>query len=100
MKTLIDPNSYLHFRNVQTSNAKAVLNSELSVFKTKFLDSIIEDLPIGAWSLQIGHSGTISQIKNFVWPGFAAYHMMKTNQFANIYIGTGIKNKDAPFMLQ
>jgi hypothetical protein len=97
---LIDPNYYLHFRNSQSTNAKNVLNSELSVFKTKFLDSIVEDIPSGVWSIQAGHSGSTAQIKNFIWPGFAAYHLMKTNEFASVYIGPGIKNKDAPFMLQ
>ena len=99
MVDLINPKKYLHFRNAQLSDAKNVLKKVDAVYYSNFLDSIESDTPLGVWSMQIDNTGTKAQIKSFLWPGYAAYHIASTNKHSGVYIGNGIKNKDLAFML-
>lgn len=42
---------------------------------------------------------TMAYIKSLFWPGLVAYHVMETPRYGYMYIGTGKKNWDVPFMI-
>ena len=46
-------NNYSHFRNVQTSQKKDLLEADDAIFNKNFLDDIHDDKPVGCWSLQV-----------------------------------------------
>lgn len=97
--TLGDLKKYYHFRNVQSENKKAVIESAGSVFREDIFDPIIEDKPKGSWSIQIDSSKTIATIKSLLWPGYVAYNVLGTKKFGGAYFGDGLKNKELTFML-
>jgi hypothetical protein len=37
--------------------------------------------------------------RSLYWPGFVSYHVMETPRYGFLYIGTGKKNWDTPFMI-
>lgn len=94
-----DMKNYLHFRNVQQSEKREQLDRDDALFTYDFLDAIEKDKPSGCWSLQVDPSGTLATLRNFLWPGYFAFHLANTQRFGGIYIGDGIKNSDLPFML-
>ena len=90
---------YYHFRNVQHTDKKIMLETNHSVFREDIFDCITEDNPKGAWSIQTDTSGTIITVRSLLWPGYVAYNVVGTGEFGGIYFGDGLKNKDLPFML-
>ena len=94
-----DIKCYLHFRNVQLPEKREQLDRDDALFTYDFLDGIEKDVPKGSWSLQIDPSGTIATLRNFLWPGYFAFHLANTQRFGGIYVGDGIKNSDLPFTL-
>jgi radial spoke head protein 9 len=90
---------YLHFRNVQSTEKRDQLDTDDALFTYDFLDLIEKDVPVGSWSLQVDPSGNLGTLKNFLWPGFFAFHLAGTSRFGSVYIGEGVKNADLPFML-
>ena len=88
------PEKYYHFRNVQEQEKKELLNRPDSVFHSDVLDSITNDLPKGAWSIQTDAIKTIVKIRSLLWPGYIAYHLPETKNFGGAYFGNGLKNKD------
>ena len=46
-------NNYSHFRNVQTSQKKDLLEADDAIFNKNFLDDVHDDKPVGCWSLQV-----------------------------------------------
>eukprot|EP00826_Nyctotherus_ovalis_P028724 TRINITY_DN2265_c0_g1_i4.p1 TRINITY_DN2265_c0_g1~~TRINITY_DN2265_c0_g1_i4.p1 ORF type:complete len:192 (-),score=52.50 TRINITY_DN2265_c0_g1_i4:142-717(-) len=90
---------YLHFRGVQDLLKKDLLDKPDSIFHSDILDTIANDLPKGAWSLQKDSSATTVRIRSLLWPGYVAYHVAGTRNFGGAYFGNGLKNKDLAFML-
>ena len=93
------PAKYLHFRNVQESKKKELLDKPASIFHDDILDSIQNDLPKGAWSLQCDSMKSVARIRSLVWPGYVAYHLAETKEFGGAYFGNGLKCKDLAFMI-
>ena len=98
-ETLADINKYCHFRNVQSAEKKALIETEESVFRDDIFDPIAEDKPNGTWSIQLDSSKTISIIRSMIWPGYVAYNVMGSKRFGGVYFGDGLKNKELTFML-
>lgn len=98
-EALRDISKYAHFRNVQLPEKREQLDRDDALFTYNFLDPIERDLPKGAWSLQIDHSGSLATVRSFLWPGYFAFHKANSNSFGGIYIGDGVKNTDLPFMI-
>ena len=96
---LADMGKYYYFRVVQTAEKRAKLEREEAVFMPDFLDSICEDSPQGAWTLHLDASKTKAVVRSLLWPGYVAYHRVKTGSFGGVYVGSGLKNADLPFML-
>jgi radial spoke head protein 9 len=87
-------NKYSHFRNVQTKSKQVALLLDDAVFQRDFLDSLTEDQPKGAWSVQKDSSGRSAIIRNHAWFGFTAYHKSNTSISGCVYIGEGLRNND------
>ena len=98
-KEVLGIEHYSHFRNVQLAEKKVLLDKNESIFHTDILDGIKDDLPKGAWSIQIDISGLVARIRSLLWNGYIAYHVATTNNFGGVYLGTGLKNKDLAFMI-
>ena len=91
--------SYLHFRSAQTKEKKDLNQKDDAIFRQDFLESIAQDEIRGSWSVQPDTTKSQAIIKSLLWPGYYAYHKLKSKIFGGVYIGDGIKNADLPFML-
>lgn len=91
--------SYLHFRSAQTKDKKDLNQKDDAIFRSDFLESIADDEIQGSWSVQPDTTKSQVIIKSLLWPGYLAYHKLKSKIFGGVYIGDGTKNVDLPFML-
>lgn len=91
--------SYLHFRSAQTKEKQDLNQKDDAIFRSDFLESIALDDIKGSWSVQPDTTRSQVIIKSLLWPGYYAYHKLKSKIFGGIYIGDGVKNSDLPFML-
>ncbi|CAL8111593.1 unnamed protein product [Orchesella dallaii] len=64
-----------------------------------FLDSIACDSPVGCWSIQTDQLETTATLRSLYWPGFVGFHQLDTPRYGWLYMGTGKKNWDVPFMI-
>jgi radial spoke head protein 9 len=62
-------------------------------------EPITKDEPKGCWSLTMENGGQVAMLRNFLWPGYLAFHSLDSNRFGDIYLGTGQKNFDIGFMI-
>ncbi|RXM27044.1 Radial spoke head protein 9-like [Acipenser ruthenus] len=53
----------------------------------------------GSWSLQFEKCSSVLVLRSLLWCGLTFYHIPMTPQHGYIYMGTGLKNIDLPFML-
>ena len=54
---------------------------------------------LGAWSLQFERGSGMVTLRSLQWLGYVFYHVPGTRDFGSVYVGTGEKNMDLPFML-
>ena len=54
---------------------------------------------LGSWSLQFERGSALVTLRSLLWLGYVTYHVPGTRNFGSIYVGTGEKNNDLPFML-
>jgi radial spoke head protein 9 len=95
----LDETSYLHFRSAQTKEKKDLNQKDDAIFRPDFVESIADDSIKGSWSIQYDTSRTAVSVKSLLWPGYVAFHKLKSKTYGGVYIGDGIKNVDLPFML-
>lgn len=55
--------------------------------------------PPGSWSVQMERGNALVVLRSLLWPGLTFYHAPRTKNYGYIYVGTGEKNLDLPFML-
>nr|CAB3265811.1 RSP9 uncharacterized protein LOC100179789 [Phallusia mammillata] len=91
--------SYMHFREAQNLNSKSIKEKADLDPSIDFLDNIEDDIPKGSWSLQFERGSGLVCIRSLQWVGLTFYHVPNTTKFGCIYVGTGEKNFDIPFML-
>ncbi|XP_077668026.1 radial spoke head protein 9 homolog isoform X2 [Eretmochelys imbricata] len=92
-------NSYFHFTEpVNLKNRTLLQKADLDP-SIDFLDSLEHDIPTGSWSIQLERGGSLVVLRSLLWPGLTFYHIPMTKQYGYIYLGTGEKNIDLPFML-
>lgn len=53
----------------------------------------------GSWSVQMERGRALVVLRSLLWPGLTFYHAPRTKNCGYIYVGTGEKNIDLPFML-
>ncbi|KAM8937889.1 radial spoke head protein 9 homolog isoform 2-T2 [Lycaon pictus] len=53
----------------------------------------------GSWSIQMERGNALVVLRSLLWPGLTFFHAPRTKNYGYIYMGTGEKNIDLPFML-
>ncbi|NXC45332.1 RSPH9 protein, partial [Penelope pileata] len=91
--------SYFHFTEPVNLKNKTLLEKADLDPSTDFLDSVEHDIPRGSWTVQLEKGCTVVVLRSLLWPGLTFYHVPLTKQYGYIYVGTGEKNIDLPFML-
>ena len=94
-----DLTSFQHFRKVQDKKKRDMIDRDEGIYNDYFLEDISNDYPKGSWNILNDTSETVVLVRNKLWPGYLAYHKMRTPIFGAVYIGDGIKNVDLPFMV-
>ncbi|KAM7136285.1 radial spoke head protein 9 homolog isoform 10-T10 [Molossus nigricans] len=97
--------SYFHFREpVELKNKTLLEKADLDP-SLDFMDSLEHDIPKGltsspgSWSIQMERGNALVVLRSLLWPGLTFYHAPYTKNCGYIYVGTGEKNIDLPFML-
>uniref|UniRef100_A0ABI7ZA85 Radial spoke head protein 9 homolog n=1 Tax=Felis catus TaxID=9685 RepID=A0ABI7ZA85_FELCA len=91
--------SYFHFREpVQLKNKTLLEKADLDP-SLDFMDSLEHDIPKGSWSIQMERGNALVVLRSLLWPGLTFFHAPRTKNCGYIYVGTGEKNIDLPFML-
>lgn len=91
--------NYFHFREPEKLQEKSLLQRANLDKAIDFMDSINEDIPKGAWSLQMERGSGLVTLRSLSWIGYVFYHVPGTRKFGSLYVGTGERNIDLPFML-
>uniref|UniRef100_A0A2I3GYN3 Radial spoke head protein 9 homolog n=1 Tax=Nomascus leucogenys TaxID=61853 RepID=A0A2I3GYN3_NOMLE len=91
--------SYFHFREpIELKNKTLLEKADLDP-SLDFMDSLEHDIPKGSWSIQMERGNALVVLRSLLWPGLTFYHAPRTKNYGYIYVGTGEKNMDLPFML-
>jgi len=92
--------SYYHFRDPILLHEKSLLEKADLDKAIDFLDPIDTDIPEGgSWSVQSERGSGLVVLRSLHWLGFTFYHVPASDRFGYVYVGTGEKNLDLPFML-
>ncbi|XP_069118503.1 radial spoke head protein 9 homolog [Argopecten irradians] len=91
--------SYMHFREPKLLPEKSLLQKANMDKSIDFMDHLEEDIPKGAWSLQFERGSGLVTLRSLLWQGYVFYHIPGCRKYGSIYVGTGEKNLDLPFML-
>ncbi|XP_047589306.1 radial spoke head protein 9 homolog isoform X1 [Lutra lutra] len=91
--------SYFHFREpVELKNKTLLEKADLDP-SLDFMDPLEHDIPKGSWSIQMERGNALVVLRSLLWPGLTFFHAPRTKNYGYIYVGTGEKNIDLPFML-
>lgn len=64
------------------------------------MDNAALQKPEQCWTIQKDEiNQAIVVLRNRLWPGFTAYARANTPIFGSLYVGSGIKQVDLPFMI-
>ncbi|KAK3597405.1 hypothetical protein CHS0354_040135 [Potamilus streckersoni] len=91
--------NYMHFRHPKLLLEKSLLQRANLDKAIDFLDTLEEDIPKGSWSMQFERGSGLLTLRSLLWQGYVFYHIPGTRKFGSVYMGTGEKNLDLPFML-
>jgi len=92
--------SYFHFREPEILKTKTLLEKADLDKALDFLDPIDSDIPQGgSWSIQMEQGSKLVILRSLHWLGYTFFHAPCCAKFGYIYVGTGEKNLDLPFML-
>lgn len=70
-----------------------------ATFATEPEPGLSSCLSPGSWSIQMERGNALVVLRSLLWPGLTFYHVPRTKNYGYIYVGTGEKNIDLPFML-
>ena len=56
-------------------------------------------MPNDSWGVIYDASRTVATLRSQLWPGYFAYHRVRTPVHGAVYIGDGMPNINLPFML-
>ncbi|KAM8946285.1 radial spoke head protein 9 homolog [Pelodytes ibericus] len=91
--------SFFHFTPSLNPNKRSLLEKADLNPSIDFLDSLEHDVPRGSWSLQFEQGSSVLVLRSLLWLGMTFYHIPLTAQHGYIYMGTGERNLDLPFMI-
>lgn len=95
----LDLKSYIHFRSARSEAKRELNEQDDAIFRPDFLESISDDPVHGSWSIQLDTTKSQTTARSLLWPGYVAFHTLNSKVYGGVYIGTGVKNADLPFML-
>ena len=96
--TGFDINTYCHFRNVQHEQKRKDLLKDDAVFNSSFLDEAANSVTKGVWTVVRGGTrSNVAVIRNHEWPGYTAFHKIRTRDHGAVYFGEGLKNTSLNF---
>ena len=73
---------------------------EEDIFNHEFMDNAALQKPDCSWTVQKDEiNKAVVVLRSRMWPGFTAYARANTSIYGSLYIGTGIKQVDLPFMI-
>ncbi|XP_049763326.1 radial spoke head protein 9 homolog isoform X2 [Schistocerca cancellata] len=90
---------YLHLRPPRKPWNTCLLTAPSPNPAIDCLDSVDTDFPPGCWSLQLECGSHVVVLRNLLWPGAVGYHAVGTPDHGYVYIGSGKRNLDLPFMV-
>ncbi|XP_039605722.1 radial spoke head protein 9 homolog [Polypterus senegalus] len=90
--------SYLHFSNPVNKVKRSLLLKADYDPSIDFLNSLEDDKPKGTWILQFQKGNSVVLLRSLLWLGLSFYHYLSTINHGYVYVGTGQKNLDFPFM--
>lgn len=91
--------SYMHFRQPLDMQCKSLLEKADLDPSVDFMDALDKDVPKGSWSLQFERGSGLVTLRSLSWLGYVFFHVPGTRRYGSMYVGTGEKNMDLPFML-
>ncbi|XP_053314549.1 radial spoke head protein 9 homolog [Spea bombifrons] len=91
--------SFFHFTPTTSPPTKSLLEKADLTPSMDFLDSLEHDVPRGSWSLQSERGSSVTILRSLLWLGMTFYHVPLTPQHGYLYVGTGERNIDLPFMI-
>jgi len=91
--------NYMHFRDPIKLQEKSLLQKANLDKAIDFMDCLEEDIPKGSWSLQFERGSGLVSLRSLLWLGYIFYHVPGARSYGSLYVGTGEKNMDLPFML-
>jgi radial spoke head protein 9 len=91
--------NYLHKRKAKNLLQKSLLQRADLDKSLDFMDSLEDDVPKGSWSVQLERGGSLVTLRSLLWLGYYFYHVPSTCHYGSVYVGTGERNIDLPFML-
>ncbi|CAI9584759.1 unnamed protein product [Staurois parvus] len=91
--------SFFHFTPTVYPKKRSLLEMADLDPSIDFLDSLEHDIPRGCWSLQFEQGNSVVVLRSLLWIGMTFYHVPLTPQYGSVYIGTGERNDDLPFMI-
>uniref|UniRef100_A0A1B6FI50 Radial spoke head protein 9 homolog n=1 Tax=Cuerna arida TaxID=1464854 RepID=A0A1B6FI50_9HEMI len=92
--------SFQHYRRPQQDwNCNLMTRTDYN-YAIDFLDTIDTDIPSDCWTAQLVEGDRAIVLRNLHWPGFSFFHHLTTPEHGFVYIGTGQRNLDIPFMTQ
>lgn len=63
------------------------------------MDSLKDDELKESWSIQTDESKTEVTVRSLLWPGYIGYHRANSIVFGGVYMGTGLRCEDFPFLV-
>jgi radial spoke head protein 9 len=91
--------NWQHFRPIQQAEKVGIMQRDEAVYNNGFLDDIVADFPHLSWSLVKDSTESVANLRSTLWPGYYAFHRVNTPVFGALYIGSGVRNNDLPFMV-
>lgn len=84
-------------RQKVTSSSENLVSGQIVI---KVREIIVHPGCIGCWSMQQESAGgRLVLLRSLLWPGYVFFHQVSKAKFGSLYIGSGLKNIDLPFML-
>ncbi|XP_040207720.1 radial spoke head protein 9 homolog [Rana temporaria] len=91
--------SFFHFTPTVNPKKRSLLEMADLDPSIDFLDTLEHDIPRGCWSLQFEQGNGVVILRSLLWIGLTFYHVPLAAQYGHVYIGTGERNNDLPFMI-
>ncbi|XP_053565357.1 radial spoke head protein 9 homolog [Bombina bombina] len=91
--------SFFHFTPSLSPKKKSLMEKADLNPSIDFLESLEHDTPKGSWSLQFEQGNSVLILRSLLWLGMTFYHIPLTPLHGYLYVGTGERNIDLPFMI-